>query len=75
VFQEPQQLPPQRSFDHSIPLVQGVKPINIKPYRYSPEQKNEIEAQIKHMLQQGTIQPSTSPFASPVLLVKKKDHT
>jgi hypothetical protein len=75
VFQEPQQLPPQRSFDHSIPLVQGVKPININPYRYSPEQKDEIEAQIKQMLQQGIIQPSTSPFASPVLLVKKKDGT
>jgi hypothetical protein len=75
LFREPQQLSPQRSFDHSIPLVQGVKPVNIKPYHYSPEQKDEIEAQIKHMLQHGIIQPSTSPFASPVLLVKKKDDT
>lgn len=46
LFQEPQSLPPQRDFDHSIPLIQGVKPVNIKPYRYSPTQKDEIETQV-----------------------------
>jgi len=50
-----------------------VKPINIKPYRYSPTQKDEIERQIKEMLSNGIIRPSQSPFASPVILVKKKD--
>jgi hypothetical protein len=42
---------------------------------YSPEQKDEIERQVTSMLQAGTIIPSLSPFASLVLLVKKKDNT
>jgi hypothetical protein len=53
--------------------VDGVKPVNLKTYRYNPTQKDEIERQVKEMLLHGVIQPSTSPFASPVLLVKKKD--
>jgi hypothetical protein len=73
LFQEPKELPPSRSFDHSIPLIEGVKTVNIKPYRYSPAQKDEIERQLREMLENGKIQPSSNPFASPVLLVKKKD--
>ena len=45
------------------------------PYRYAPALKTEIERQVQHMLDQGIIQKSNNAFASPVLLVKKKDHT
>lgn len=66
-------LPPSRPSDHHIPLISGAQPVNVRPYRYNPLQKTEIEKQIRDMLKTGIIQHSTSPFASPVLLVKKKD--
>jgi hypothetical protein len=49
--------------------------VNLCRYRYNPAQKDEIERQVAEMLQQGVIQPSVSPFSSPVLLVQKKDLT
>jgi hypothetical protein len=66
-------LPPKRSIDHSIPLMPGALPFRLRPYRYTPQQKTEIEKQVKEMLENGIIQPSSSPFASPILLFKKKD--
>lgn len=75
IFEEPKGLPPIRAFDHSIPLLPEAKPVNLCRYRYNPAQKDEIERQVAEMLQQGVIQPSVSPFSSPVLLVQKKDLT
>lgn len=75
IFQEPRGLPPVRDYDHKITLIPGVVPVNQKPYRVSPQLKDELEKQVKEMLQKGFIQPSTNPFSSPVLLVKKKEGT
>lgn len=41
------------------------------PYKYSPQHKIEIEKQVRELLEPGVITHSTSPFAAPVLLVKK----
>jgi hypothetical protein len=75
LFQPTSGLPPRRAYDHSIPLIPGAQPVFVRPYRYAPLLKIEIEKQVADMLQQGIIQPSSSSFASPVLLVKKKDNT
>ncbi|KAJ3685964.1 hypothetical protein LUZ61_015128 [Rhynchospora tenuis] len=75
IFQEPSELPPKRSIDHAIPLQEGSKPVSIRPYRYSYFQREEIERIIEDLLVNKFIKPSTSPYSSPVLLVKKKDNT
>lgn len=75
LFEEPSSLPPSRACDHEIPLVAGARPVNVRPYRYPPALKDDIEKQVADMLSKGTIQHSTSIFSSPVLLVKKKDDS
>lgn len=73
VFENPSSLPPQRPCDHKIILLPNSKPVNLRPYRYSYFQKVELEKIIEELLKASIIQPSTSPYASPALLVKKKD--
>ena len=73
VFSNPSGLPPPRSHDHHIPLLKGSPPVKVKPYRYPHSQKEEIEKLVKNMLREDIIQPSSSPFSSPIILVKKKD--
>lgn len=73
VFLVPNSLPPKRNQDHHIPLKEGALPVIVKTYRYPHFQKNEINKQAKELLASGIIQPSTSPYSSPMLLVKKGD--
>ena len=47
VFHDPKVLPPQRTYDHAIPLLPGAVPINSRPYHYSPLHKTEIENQVQ----------------------------
>ena len=53
----------------------NASPIRQKSYRHSPTQKEEIEKQLDEMLKSDIITQSKSPWASPVLLVKKSDGT
>ena len=48
-------------------------PIKQRPYRTTPENKQEIDRQVSDMLQKGIVQESVSPWSSPVVLVKKKN--
>jgi hypothetical protein len=75
IFSPPQGLPPHRPTNQCIPLIPGATPPNIRPYMMSHNQKNIIEEIIKEMLHNKEIQPSSSLFSSPVILVKKKDKS
>ena len=48
-------------------------PKTMRFYRASPKVRQEIDDQIGLLLEQGFIEPSTSEWTSPVVLVKKKD--
>ena len=69
----PNELPPPRAVDHKIVLVPGATPPNQRYYRLSYEEQAECQRQIEDGLAKGHIRPSTSPWGSPVLFVKKKD--
>jgi hypothetical protein len=75
IFTEPQGLPPPRYHDHHIRLLPGTTPVAVRPYRYPPLLKDEIECQCVAMVQQDIIRECKSAFSSYVLLVKKADGT
>ena len=58
--------------EHSIDTC-NARPIKHAPYRVSQAQQSEIDKQISNVLCQNIIKPSSSPWSSPVVLVKKKD--
>jgi hypothetical protein len=77
VFGEPKPgVPPKRGVEHSIQLKPGTVPPPARPLRHQSEKdavvmKEYVEAGLKS----GILQPSTSPFGSMALIVKKKDGT
>ena len=68
-------IPPDRGFEHIIELEEGVQAVITNPYRHPKVYNDEIEKNIKELLKMGHIRPSSSPFASSIVLVKKKDDT
>ena len=58
--------------EHTIPLT-STKPIRQRPYRIPAAYRKEVEKEIEEMLEHGVIEPTTSPWASPMVVVHKKD--
>ncbi|MGQ3144897.1 reverse transcriptase family protein, partial [Rhizobium oryzihabitans] len=72
VFEPFNTLPPQRPVGHTIPLQPGCKPPALPSYKMSQPELLEMKKQVAAFLEQGIIEPSSSPYAAPVLFVKKK---
>jgi hypothetical protein len=58
--------------DHAIHLTTD-KPVNVKQYPLPFGTQDVMAQEVSKMLEMDIIEPSTSPYASPVVLVKKKD--
>jgi len=69
----PPGLPPNVLPGRLFPLKPGSVPPYKRSYRLSPGESAELQRQINDLLERGLIEPSASPFGSPVILVKKKD--
>ena len=59
----------------SLKLKEDTEPIRQKVRPLNPALEKDLEEQIDAWLQQGVIEPSESPWSSPLVPVKKKDGT
>ncbi|GKB61647.1 putative reverse transcriptase domain-containing protein [Tanacetum coccineum] len=66
-------LPPVRQVEFQIDLIPRVAPVAQAPYRLAPSEMQELSDQLQELPDRGFIRPSTSPWGTPILFVKKKD--
>ena len=57
----------------ALKLKEGAKPIALAPYRIPHSKEAKLDAEIDKMLKEGTIAPTFSPWAFPVVIVAKPD--
>jgi RNase H-like domain found in reverse transcriptase/Reverse transcriptase (RNA-dependent DNA polymerase)/gag-polyprotein putative aspartyl protease len=63
-----------RHYRCHIELHDGVKPVNIRQYRLTPKEKDELEEKVNSFIKKGWIEPSQSPWCSSVLFVPKPNN-
>jgi hypothetical protein len=74
-YEELPGMPPERKVEFAIELIPGTTPISKRAYRVSGPELVELKKQIDELLEKVYIRPSTSPWATLVLFVEKKDST
>lgn len=59
---------------HQIKLTSD-KLISTKPYQLPFSSRDTVCEEVRKILEAGVIEPSDSPYSSPIVIVKKKDGT
>lgn len=59
----------------SLELKPGESPTPIPPRRISPATREAINVEVQALLAAGIVRPSSSPYSSPIVVVKKSDGT
>ena len=67
------ELPPQRSFDHAVDMVEGKEPPWGPIYALSEKELEVLRTYLDDMLRSGKIRPSKSSAGAPILFVPKKE--
>ncbi|XP_068231835.1 uncharacterized protein [Palaemon carinicauda] len=57
--------------EHDVDVGEA-SPIKQSPYRLNPFKRDIVKNEVKYMLDHGLVEPSFSPWSSPVVLVKKE---
>lgn len=65
------EFPPERAIKHTIERIPGQRLPNCPMYRMSQPELEELRRQLDDLIAKGYLRPSISPYASPVILVKK----
>jgi hypothetical protein len=68
-------LPLERDVKFVIELKPGTTFISRRSYHMPPNELAELKTQLQDLLEKGFIRPSSSPWGSPTIFVKKKDQT
>ena len=67
------EIPPHRSFDHAIDMVEGKEPPSGPIYALLEKELQVLREYLDTMLERGKFSPSKSPAGAPILFVPK-DH-
>ena len=68
-------IPPDRGVEHIIELEIGTQPIKMHPDKHPKRIWAKIEEDIKYLLDLGLIRPTSNPYSSLVVMVKKNYRT
>ena len=58
--------------EHSITLTTN-EPVHSKPYPLPHAMQETVDKELENMPKMGIIEPSTSPYASPIVVIRKPD--